>query len=76
MNKVEGMGSLRAFVDILVEDALVVKDIKVVEGSKGLFITMPSKKGNDGEYHDTVYPITAEGREAINKAVMDKYNEE
>ena len=48
-------GKLRAFFDIRTDEGLVVKGFKIVEGSNGPFIGMPSQKNNDGEYFDTVY---------------------
>jgi stage V sporulation protein G len=51
----------------------VVHDIKVIEGEKGLFIAMPSRKASDGEYRDIAHPITSSTREHIQKIILEKY---
>ncbi|MBR4030906.1 MAG: septation protein SpoVG family protein, partial [Clostridia bacterium] len=57
------------------DDAFVVHDIKVIEGQDKLFIAMPSRKTNDGEFKDIAHPIHAEMRESLQKAVLAKYEE-
>lgn len=64
---------LRAVVSITLDDAFVVHDIKVIEGDKGLFIAMPSKRSADGEYRDVAHPINTETREAIRRTVLEYY---
>ena len=56
---------MKAIVSITIDDEFVVHDIKVIEGEKGLFIAMPSKKANDGEYRDIAHPINSETRDRI-----------
>ena len=51
----------------------MIHDIKVIEGEKGLFIAMPSRKAADGEYRDIAHPINSETRDMIQKAILDKY---
>ncbi len=68
-------GKLKAVVSITIDDEFVVHDIKVIEGEKGLFIAMPSRKAADGEYRDTAHPISASTREKIQKLILDKYEE-
>lgn len=53
----------------------VVHDIKVIEGEKGLFIAMPSKKAMDGEYRDIAHPINSGTREKIQSTILGKYEE-
>ncbi len=65
VRKVEKEGKLKAVVSITMDDEFVVHDIKVIEGEKGLFIAMPSKKTLDGEYRDIAHPINSETRERI-----------
>ena len=55
IRKVEKEGKMKAVVSITIENEFVVHDIKVIEGEKGLFIAMPSRKASDGEYRDIVY---------------------
>ena len=53
--------------------AIVIHDIKVIEGEKGLFIAMPSRKAADGEYRDIAHPINSGTREMIQSIILDKY---
>ena len=64
---------MKAIVSITIEDEFVVHDIKVIEGEKGLFIAMPSKKANDGEYRDIAHPINSETRDRIQSIILDSY---
>jgi len=66
---------MRAVVSITIDDVFVVHDIKVMEGEKGLFIAMPSRKTGDGEYKDIAHPINSETRDAIQKLIISKYEE-
>ena len=68
-------GKLKAVVSITLDDEFVVHDIKVIEGEKGLFIAMPSKKATDGEYRDVAHPINSGTRERIQKLILEKYEE-
>ena len=53
----------------------MVHDIKIIEGEKGLFIAMPSRKAADGEYRDIAHPINSGTRERIQKLILEKYEE-
>ena len=66
---------MKAVVSITIDDAFVVHDIKIIEGEKGLFIAMPSRKASDGEYRDIAHPINSGTREKIQKMILDKYDE-
>ena len=66
-------GKLRAVVSITIDDEFVVHDIKVIEGEKGLFIAMPSRKASGGEYRDTEHPINSATREKMQKLILEKY---
>lgn len=66
---------MKAVVSITFDEAFVVHDIKVIEGEKGLFIAMPSKKTPDGEYRDIAHPIHMDMRRRIQGAVLAKYEE-
>lgn len=68
-------GKLKAVVSITIEDEFVVHDIKVIEGEKGLFIAMPSKKTADGEYRDVAHPINSQTRENIQTIILERYEE-
>ena len=75
IRKVEKESKMKAVVSITIENAFVVHDIKVIEGEKGLFIAMPSRKAGDGEYRDIAHPINAETRELIQNLILEKYKE-
>lgn len=66
---------MKAIVSITIDDEFVVHDIKVIEGEKGLFIAMPSKKATDGEYRDIAHPINQTTRESIQSIILEKYEE-
>ena len=69
-NKIKGVAS------ITIDETFVVHDIKIIDSEKGLFIAMPSKKGNDDKFKDLAHPINTDTRNMIQKMVVDKYNEE
>jgi len=62
-------------VSITIDEEFVVHDIKVIEGDKGLFIAMPSRKAADGEYRDIAHPINSDTRERIQTLILQKYQE-
>ena len=68
---------LRAFVSIKMAEAFIVQNLKVIEGSKGLFVSMPQEKGTDKEgeekYFDVAFPTKKEHREEICKLVLEAY---
>ncbi len=66
---------MKAVVSITIDDEFVVHDIKVIEGEKGLFIAMPSRKATDGEYRDIAHPINSGTRNEIQKIILTKYEE-
>ena len=75
VRKVAKDGKMKAVVSITLDEAFVVHHIKVIEGEKGLFIAMPSRKTADGEYRDIAHPINSATRERIQKIILDKYQE-
>lgn len=75
VRKVTKEGKMRAVVSITIDDVFVVHDIKVIEGEKGLFIAMPSRKTSDGEYRDIAHPINSETRDKIQSLILEKYQE-
>lgn len=64
---------MKAVVSVTFDDSFVVHDIKVIEGDKGLFIAMPSKKTPDGEYRDVAHPINGEMRAMLQDAILTEY---
>lgn len=75
VRKVAKEGKMKAVVSITLDDEFVVHDIKVIEGEKGLFIAMPSRKAADGEYRDIAHPINSATRNEIQEIVLRKYEE-
>jgi stage V sporulation protein G len=76
IRRVEKEGKLKAVVAITIDDEFVVHDIKVIEGEKGLFIAMPSRKAADGEYRDIAHPISTTTRMQLKELILAKYEEE
>lgn len=75
IRKVEKEGKMKAVVSITIDEEFVVHDIKIIEGEKGLFIAMPSRKAADGEYRDIAHPINSYTRDRIQKLILEKYQE-
>ena len=75
IRRVEKEGKMKAVVSITIDEEFVVHDIKIIEGEKGLFIAMPSRKAADGEYRDIAHPIKSGTRERIQKLILEKYEE-
>lgn len=75
IRKVEKEGKMKAVVSVTIDEEFVVHDIKVIEGDKGLFIAMPSRKAADGEYRDIAHPINSDTRERIQTLILQKYQE-
>lgn len=73
VRKMTKEGKMKAVVSITIDDEFVVHDIKVIDGEKGLFIAMPSRKASDGEYRDIAHPINSETRDKIQKIILDSY---
>ncbi len=76
IRKVDKDGKMKAIVSITFDNEFVIHDIKVIEGEKGLFIAMPSRKTADGEYRDIAHPIKSSTREQIQETILDRYQEE
>ena len=76
VRKVEKEGKMKAVVSITIDEEFVVHDIKVIEGEKGLFIAMPSRKAADGGYRDIAHPINSDTRSRIQQIILDKYEAE
>lgn len=67
---------MKAVASITIDGVFVVHDIKVIEGEKGLFVAMPSKKTADGEYRDIAHPINTETRSMMEEMILQKYRED
>ena len=73
IRKIAKEGKMKAIVSITLDGEFVVHDIKVIEGEKGLFIAMSSRRAGDGEYRDIAHPINSETREMIQNIILERY---
>ena len=73
VRRIEKEGKMKAIVSITLDNEFVVHDIKVIEGEKGLFIAMPSRKAADGEYRDIAHPNNSGTRDRIQRVILSKY---
>ncbi len=71
----ENSNKMKAIASITIDGVFVVHDIKILEGEKGMFIAMPSRKSSDGEFRDIAHPINTETREMLQEMILNKYNE-
>ena len=67
---------LKAFVSIILDNCFVISDIKIINGPKGLFISMPSKKRKDGTFRDIAHPLNSETRRMMEEKVLAQYQAE
>ena len=74
IRKIDRDGRLKAVASVVFDDEFVVHDIKIVEGDRSLFIAMPSRKTNSGDFRDIAHPLSAPMRERIQAAVLEKYD--
>lgn len=76
VRKIEREGKMKAIVSITIDNEFVVHDIKVIDGDKGMFIAMPSRRASDGEFRDIAHPINSSTRDMIQKMILEKYEAE
>lgn len=69
-------GKMRAIVSITLNGMFVVHDVRVIEGTSGLFVAMPSKRTPNGEFRDIAHPINTETRAIVQDAVLEAYQRE
>jgi stage V sporulation protein G len=67
---------LKAFVNVTFDNAFVIRGLKVISGTKGYFVSMPSRKRNNGTHQDIAHPINNETRRLIEEKVLEAYEEE
>ena len=73
IRKINLESKMKAIVSVTFDNALVVHDIKVIEGADKLFVAMPSRKSPEGEYKDIAHPINSEVRDALETSILEKY---
>lgn len=66
---------LKAYANIIIDDAFIIKNIKLIEGKNGLFVAMPSRKLKSGEYQDVAHPLNSDTRVSLEKMIIDRYNQ-
>lgn len=74
IRKLSEEGKMRAIVSVTFDNEFVVHDIKIIDGQNGLFIAMPSRKVDDGEFRDIAHPILSDTRNKIKAAIFAEYN--
>ncbi|MCR5673445.1 MAG: septation regulator SpoVG [Lachnospiraceae bacterium] len=73
IRKITKEGNMKAVASVTLDNEFAIHDIKIIEGEKGLFMAMPSRKTPEGEYRDIAHPISHEAREMLQKAVLEGY---
>ena len=76
VRRIAQVGRMKAVASITMDNEFVIHDIKVIEGEKGLFVAMPSRKSPDGEYRDIAHPINQAARERIQSVILGRYHAE
>lgn len=71
----DGEGSLKAFCDLAVGNAFLIKGLRVMNGKKGLFVSMPRQQGKDQKWYDSVMPLTKEVRAEVDRLVLEAYHQ-
>lgn len=73
VRRITGDNRVRALASITIDDAFAVHDLRVIDGEKGLFVSMPSRRRVSGDYYDVAHPVTSEARSLIQEAVLQAY---
>jgi len=71
----DGNSKTKAFIELCLDETLIIKGMTLVEGSKGLFLSFPSTKGKDGKYYNSIYSMDKEFTGQLEEACIKKYNE-
>ncbi len=66
---------LKAYASIVFDDCFVIRDLRVIRGTSGLFVAMPSRRRKDGSFRDSVHPLDITTRTKIEKSIIDLYKE-
>ncbi len=73
---VDGDDNLKAYVTIKLDDCFIVRDMKVIKGTKGYFVAMPAKKMKDGTYRDLAHPLDKDTRQRIENKILIEFNKQ
>lgn len=74
--KLDGDGKLKAFADVAFADLFLIKGLRIVDGKKGLFVGMPREQGKDGQWYQTVFPLSEEVKNQLEEIVLGAYQEQ
>ena len=69
-------GSMKAFVDLVIDNVLLIKGIRIIQGQKGLFVSMPQEQGKDKRWYDSIRCLSPEFKKQLDDEVMAAYNAE
>ncbi len=67
-------GRLKAYATVVFDNCFIIRDLKIIEGNKGLFVSMPSRKRKDGTFRDIVHPLNSETRQIIEQRIINEFN--
>lgn len=70
---VEGGGRLKAYGTMVFDDCFIVRDLKIIEGDKGLFVSMPSRRRKDGSFRDIVHPLNSDMRKEVEERLVEEF---
>lgn len=74
LHRLDGASSIRAFVDVAINESLLLKGLRIVQGKNGLFVSMPREKGKDDKWYETIHPMSKQVKEEISSAILSAYN--
>lgn len=66
-------GRLKAYATIVFDNNFIIRDLKIIEGDKGFFVSMPSRRRKDGSFRDIVHPLNSDTRTMIENMVVEEY---
>lgn len=66
-------GKLKAYATIIFDDSFIIRDLKVIQGHKGLFVSMPSRRRKDGSFRDVAHPLNSDMRKSIEESVLHEF---
>jgi len=65
---------LKAYATLVFDNCFIIRDLKIIEGDKGLFVSMPSRRRKDGTFRDIVHPLNSDTRKRIEDSIIEEYN--
>jgi stage V sporulation protein G len=68
-------GRLKAYATVVFDDAFIVRDLKIIEGHKGLFVSMPSRRRKDGTFRDVAHPLNSDMRQSLEETILKAFED-